>query len=242
MKHELPLLKRWVPSLKKRWASLISKNGFFIRRSQGAFFLLNPVNFVDRQIAFYDDYEIQQFSRFEDAMRSHGCDLFLDVGANLGYYSILVAKRGLARRVVAFEPDMRNRYQFEANIFMNRLTDKIEVIPKAVTSFTGKTRFQLWGASSTGQSKVSVTGDVDVETTCLDDFVEDRNARIFVKMDIEGHELEALRGMTRMASENKLFLQVEAFPENLPKVCEVLAGMGLQPCGSVRHDHYFSNF
>lgn len=243
MRYDIPVLKRVIPSLKKRWANLISKNGFIIHESNGGRFLLNCNNFVDRQIAFYDDYEAAQLQRFETALRRHECDLFLDVGANLGYYSILMALRDYAPRIVAFEPDARNRHQLGANILMNRLTDKIEVVPKAVTSFTGTVKFQPWAEKSTGQSQISKNDEgIDVDAVSLDDFVKEQDARIFIKMDIEGHELEAIHGMEQLATANKIFLQVESFPENFAKVRDALVAMGLKHQGTIDHDHYFSNF
>jgi len=243
LRHNIPILKRLIPSLKKRWAKLISQNGFIIRKSQGAYFLLNYKNFVDRQIAFYDDYEALQLAKFGNALSANGCDLFLDIGANIGYYSILFAKRGLADRVVAFEPDIRNRYQLNANILLNGMSRKIEVVPKAITSSARSVKFIQWSETSTGQSQISQnTGGIDVEGICLNDFVKEKNLRIFIKMDIEGHEIEAVRGMSEVVAANKIFLQVESFPENAQKLGEALTAMGLKYCGSVQHDHYFSNF
>ncbi len=133
MRHRIPLLKRAVPSIKKRIAKATWRGGYAIKESSGALFLLNYRNFVDRQIAFYDDFEVEQRRYLFSGLAEHGCDLFLDVGANIGFYSILVANNGLADRVVAFEPDARNRLQMGANLLMNGLVSKVDVVPKAVT-------------------------------------------------------------------------------------------------------------
>ncbi len=52
MRYRVPLLKRIIPSIKKRLARIRSHNGYFVGSSQGIPFLLNTENFVDRQIAF----------------------------------------------------------------------------------------------------------------------------------------------------------------------------------------------
>ena len=88
---KLPILKRLYPSLRKRWAEIFWKDGFAVVRSNGALFLVNHRNFVDRQIAFYGDYEAEQTAYLTTAMGEHGCDLFLDIGANIGLYSIRAA-------------------------------------------------------------------------------------------------------------------------------------------------------
>lgn len=84
MKHRVPILKRLYPSLKKRLARVFWRDGYSVVRSNSALFLVNYRNFVDRQIAFYDDYEAEQVEFLMNAMRERGCDLFLDIGANIG--------------------------------------------------------------------------------------------------------------------------------------------------------------
>lgn len=119
---------------------------------------------MDRQIAFYDDFEVEQRRYLFASLAEHGCDLFLDVGANIGFYSILVARSGLADRVVAFEPDARNRLQMGANLLMNGLVSTVDIVPKAVTGESGIVDFLPSPDTSTGQSRVGEgAGAIHVE-------------------------------------------------------------------------------
>ncbi len=154
MKHRIPLLKRLIPSVKKRIARLTWWDGWAIRRLNGAVFLLNYRNVVDRQIAFYGDFEADQRRYLFSHIGDSGCDLFLDVGANMGLYSILAARGSLAGRIVAFEPDERARVQMAANLLMNGLLSKVEIVAKAVSKETGSIEFLLSPNTVTGQSKV----------------------------------------------------------------------------------------
>ena len=95
MKHRVPVLKRLYPSFKKRLAQHFWRGGYSVVSSGGAQFLVNYRNFVDRQIAFYDDYEGEQIAYLMNAMNERGCDLFLDIGANIGFYSILIGRTDL---------------------------------------------------------------------------------------------------------------------------------------------------
>ncbi len=243
MKHRIPLLKRMIPSVKKRIARLTWWDGWAIRRLNGAVFLLNYRNVVDRQIAFYGDFEADQRRNLFSHIGASGCDLFLDVGANIGLYSILVAKRGLADRVVAFEPDARVRVQMEANLLMNGLLSKVEIVAKAVSKETGSIQFLLSSGTVTGQSKVGGgAGAIRVATVHLDDFLDAAGLRVFIKMDIEGHELEAIKGMERILTTNKVFLQVECFAANTPSLDEAMAMLRMKRRHKIGHDHYFSNF
>lgn len=76
----------------------------------------------------------------------------LDVGAHMGIYTLLAAcQLGSEGKVYAFEPDPRNLPFLEANIKRNGFADRAIVVPKVVSSQTGKTSFYL--AESTGISK-----------------------------------------------------------------------------------------
>lgn len=243
MKHRIPLLKRLIPSVKKRIARLTWWDGWAIRRLNGAVFLLNYRNVVDRQIAFYGDFEADQRRYLFSHIGDSGCDLFLDVGANMGLYSILAARGSLAGRIVAFEPDERARVQMAANLLMNGLLSKVEIVAKAVSKETGSIEFLLSPNTVTGQSKVGGgAGAIQIETVHLDDFLDAVGLRVFIKMDIEGHELEAIKGMERILTANKVFLQVECFAANTPSLDEAMATLGMKRRHRIDHDHYFSNF
>ncbi len=241
-RYNIPFLKRLVPSFGKLVARMTWPNGFALKPSRGSLFLLHYRNFVDRQIAFYDDFERGQLDFFLDEMAKLPGGIFLDVGANIGYYSILVAAKGLARRVVAFEPDIRNRYQMEANLLLNGLVGKVELVDRAVSEKTGVISFLHYDESVTGQSRVGV-GENAVELPCvaLDDFLSLRGENLFLKIDIEGHEAAAIAGMKQLLAGNKVFLQVECFDENFEAFIREMAAMGLHLVHAIGNDRYFSN-
>lgn len=242
MRYKIPILKRAVPSFKKRLAKLTSKGGFLLKRSHGAVFLLNYRNFVDRQIAFYDDYEDRQLGALLTAIRAGACDLFLDIGANIGFYSVIVALN-CSSEVIAFEPDQRNSRQLGANLLMNRLIGRVRVVTKAVSSRTGPIRFQPSPDASTGQSSIRAQDDgIEVEAIRMDDLVNHENKTIFIKIDIEGHELEAIKGMSRLLARNKVFIQVECFDHHIAELTSTLAGMGITQKHRINDDYYYSNF
>jgi FkbM family methyltransferase len=199
-------------------------------------------NYVDRQIVFYDDFETEQTRYLFEQMKARGCDLFVDVGANIGFYAVQVALRGLSRNILAFEPDEWNRLQLGANILINRVIGKITVRDQAVSSFSGTVAFSPASNTSTGQSRVDERGrGAAVPCVSLDDVVADSGRRIFIKMDIEGHELAAIRGMKGCAERNRVFLQVESFPTHVEHVKNELAGMAMSHVARIGDDHFFAN-
>ncbi|EKV27403.1 methyltransferase FkbM family [Caenispirillum salinarum AK4] len=236
------ILKRLVPSAKKRLYALVSRGDFVLRRRSGAVFLLNPANFVDRQILFYDDFEQAQKQVFMEQIRKHDCDLFVDVGANLGYYSILLALAVPNLEIVVFEPDRRNRLQMGANMFMNGVADRITLLDKAVSDRSGTVSFVPAAATSTGQSKVAEgPGAVSIPAVALDDALPVSGRRIAVKMDIEGFEAVAVRGMRRLIAENQVVMQVECFEHNHAALDEQMRAMGMRLLRSIDEDRYYTS-
>ncbi len=118
---------------------------------------------------------------------------FVDVGAHVGYYTVLGAKRvGITGRVYAFEPANQNLHHLKIN------TEKfaqVEIIPAAVSDVSGSAPLYL-DHSSTHSLMIRHQRSINVPTVTLDDFFSSRGwPRVdVVKMDIEGGEPRALRG------------------------------------------------
>ncbi len=141
-------------------------------------------------------------------------DIVVDLGANLGYFTLLAAKLvGPKGKVYAFEPEPINYSLLLQNIALNGY-DNVVPVPKAVSNVTGKVRFFL-DKKDTGAHTIyqpSDKGDfIEVESVVLDEFFKDKNHPInVIKMDIEGAEMAALSGMNRIIRENenlKMFVE-----------------------------------
>lgn len=123
--------------------------------------------------------------------------VFVDVGANIGYYSCLA--RSLGRRVIAVEPLAENRKHLYANLKDNNWDD-VEVFPVALSSEPGLAT--LYGASSTGASLIGSWAGASqrfrriVPLSTLDILLGQRfaGARLIIKVDVEGVEYEVLSG------------------------------------------------
>ena len=234
--RQFPLLKRLIPSARKRFAALTWPGDFKIVRRHDALFLVNFRNYVDRELAFYGGFEREQIALLLGNMRTRGCDLFIDVGANIGFYSVIAARAGT--EVIAFEPDPRNLAQLRANIFLNRLNDRVSVQELAVSEASGTVGFQFFSDTSTGQSHVSATADNTVKSVALDVFLAVKGRRLFLKIDIEGHELSAIAGMKRLLAENECFLQIESLAPNDERLRGVLSASGYRCLRSIGYDHF----
>lgn len=147
--------------------------------------------------------------------------LVLDIGANLGAYSIPLAKHLLAKRgtVMGFEPQKIIYYQLCGNIVLNRL-DNYDALNCAVGDRSGEIEipevnydqaFNIGGYSidqkyrELNGTQGSVTQKMNkVRMIALDDLEVDRSPSL-IKMDVEGYELMVLKGANR-------FLEKHRFP------------------------------
>ena len=119
---------------------------------------------------------------------------FLDVGANIGYYSLYVAP--LVRRVFSFEPDPRNHPPLDGNAQVSR---NIFIQKAALSSRTGEVMLELGSDSSVSKIPMKPGGEggktVVVPALTLDAFARSQpDLRVTgIKLDTEGHELAILR-------------------------------------------------
>jgi FkbM family methyltransferase len=142
----------------------------------------------------------------------------LDIGAHIGYFSLLAARQvGPAGQVWSFEPDPANRASLERNIDANGMVDRVLVVPLAVVSCGGEGElYQV--ANDTGSSTLYPTrrgeGErVDVTTTSLDEWAEAEGwPQIdLIKMDTEGGEGAVIAGMTGLIRRNPSVVMVLEF-------------------------------
>jgi len=130
-------------------------------------------------------------------------DCVVDIGANLGYYTLLEARLvGGSGRVYAIEPDPDNVKLLKKNIELNAFSN-IEVFELAISNTQAivplyKSIQSNWH-SLTDYSRERVkfnAGEVlDVQATTLDEFLRDKVYPRAIRMDVEGHEYEIFKGM-----------------------------------------------
>jgi FkbM family methyltransferase len=126
--------------------------------------------------------------------------IFYDLGANIGYFSLLAARLvGAGGRVYSFEPDAEVAARLRRNIELNE-SSNITVVEAGVWSANTTVCFVPSDASSpergTGKFLVGQDRAAGTQTRCvaLDDFVQSASPPDAIKCDVEGAELEALRG------------------------------------------------
>lgn len=144
-------------------------------------------------------------------------DTFYDIGANIGFFTVIAAKLvGASGRVYAFEPVPENAACIRRNVQLNRFSN-ITVFEKAVSSSTGEGELLLTqhpggNALSTAYRPPDMKGSMTVELVSIDDLVGQQILAppTFVKIDVEGAELDVLQGMSKTIQEFKPVILYEA--------------------------------
>ena len=194
------LLSRWPAA--PFWARLPDDLG-------GLYFRCNLRDHIMREVCFTGRYEPQETALLTHLLRDGMT--FVDVGANWGYFSLVGSHLvGPSGRVVSVEADPRARAALRSNIERNGLTT-IDLLEVAASDRHGTLRLQEYaeGASDSGNYGLTSTTTIieggrrfEVAARPLDDALDEAGVdRVDVlKMDIEGGEALALRGLERRLS------------------------------------------
>jgi FkbM family methyltransferase len=163
---------------------------------------------------------VQHETRFLERMLAaiQPGDTLFDVGANIGVLSILLAavKRADGITVHAFEPEERNVERLRKNISLNGL-NSVHAHAFGLGAETGTVSFYVDGEAGTGTHSMlaSAAGGrerIEIQIRRGDEFIAEHDAAPdVVKIDVEGAEMEVLRGMTQALAQRSVrdwFLEV----------------------------------
>ena len=141
-------------------------------------------------------------------------DTVVDVGAHIGLYTLIAAKKvGPSGKVIAIEPDPENFKILKKNILLNLLMN-VEALQCAVYSTKEKVKLFLpeieggrtiFNTVMQDRARTSTENFIEVEANTLDNILESINITEvnWIKIDVEGAELEVLKGAVNTLSSNK---------------------------------------
>ena len=131
-----------------------------------------------------------------------------DVGANIGFYTVIASRLVGPGRVVAFEPLPASFAALEENLRLNGMTN-VDVARIALSDAVGTATLNVFAgltesrleAHESSKSTKPLVDQIDVQVSTLDDQLEVFPAPSLLKIDIEGAEPAALRGASVMLGE-----------------------------------------
>jgi FkbM family methyltransferase len=178
----------------------------------GADFEVSLDDLIGRTIYLNGTWERENTSLIHATVKPG--DIVFDVGANTGYFTLLFSRlAGASGRVFAFEPVPSTRDVLLRNLAAAPWSANVQVLPLALSQSAGTVLINVAGPSNTGASHViaaeandygrTAAGAVETLTiTCATGdeiwLREGKPPVDLVKIDIEGHELHALKGMCAM--------------------------------------------
>jgi FkbM family methyltransferase len=136
--------------------------------------------------------------------------VFVDVGAHFGIFSTVFATLVTGGRALAFEPVEASSRVLREHLRLNGVSDRVEVIDAALGASPGEARAIIdpAGFAAFGRSDPGATSRFEVRT--LDGEVERTGLRPdLLKVDVEGFELEVLRGGSRLLRDHRPFIFLE---------------------------------
>ena len=130
---------------------------------------------------------------------------YLDIGVNIGTHSIVYSK--LFNNIIAFEPDIYNYNQSKENLKINNIIN-VNLINKSLGSVHGFVKTAQHSNHSRECIYTTLCNDEsDIEQITLDSL--NLNDIDFIKMDVEGHELDIIKGAVKTIQRNKPILEFE---------------------------------
>lgn len=194
-------------------------------------------------------YEPVQPYVFLELAKEFGSEVFVDVGANIGAYSVFLSSLACIQRVYSFEAAPETYDELKKNVGLNDPDGKVQTFHKAISHCEGEVRFGIVGSFSGANSIVSTsiheqkkfTGEVFVDCVPLDRVVSEKSKNICIKIDVEGHEKAVLAGAKSLLTENGSLIQVEDYLGGDSSPSELLRSYGYTKIFSIGPDGYFTN-
>jgi FkbM family methyltransferase len=172
----------------------------------------------------------------------HEGDIVIDVGANIGYYTLIFAQLvGKSGKVIAFEPEPKNFEILKKNVEINNYNNVI-LEPKIVSEKCGKMKLYVSDSDIVAhriQKMDTLKNFVEVESVTLDDYLKKLNLDKkvnFIKIDVEGAEPNVLEGSNNILKKNdhlKIFTEfnrevVKNYGTEPKKMIDLLYGNGFK--------------
>lgn len=180
------------------------KNSFYkTETGSWSIFSSTPLYFITKEIERYEKY----YKIGRD-------DTVIDAGAFNGILSLVYAEKAKSGKVFSFEPDRKNLQGLEENLNLNGNPKNIHLIKEGLWFYRGEVKFYEAGSvASSSFYKAEDSEENIIKVTSLDDFVaENKIKKIdFIKMDVEGAELNILKGARKMLSNFKPNLSIATY-------------------------------
>jgi FkbM family methyltransferase len=252
----LKFLKKIYESIIYKFYILIGKEEILIK-SQNINLLIEIRDPIEREIFFNLSYEEEQIATLVEFSKKNKQDFFLDIGSNCGYYALFIAKTFPSTHVIAFEPIKKTYEKLVKNIHLNNLKKQIQTFNFGLSDTNDEVQMRTLIKKGFIQSGGFTVNDKNRELktneTLLkadlkigDEVIKYINKNLLIKIDVEGHEINVLKGLSRLINNNKIYMQIEIFHENKENIFNFLKKNDFKFIkninGNRKNDYFFVNY
>ena len=252
------IIKKITSSILRRYFSYFRKNGSYFK-IEGIYMFLNFLDPVDKEIILTKEYEARQISILISNIKKYHINYFVDVGANCGYYSLIIAKKIKKIKILSFEPNIEAIAKFKKSLKRNLLLKrKIQLKEYGLANKNSKYLMRSlvkYGYTQSSGSSIEKDNDKSFSNIVRyfaefkkgDDQIKIKQKIISLKVDVEGSEIDVLNGLKKLLKKNKVFLQIEIFDKNYRKVNNFLKISNFKLDNKISSnsnyaDYYYKNF
>ena len=173
------------------------------------------------------NYELETVDFLESNIKQ-GATCY-DIGGHVGYISLIMGKlAGKSGKVFTFEPRPINISYIERHISMNHIGN-VSLLKTGLSNYEGSAKFDL--DTGTGMGKIANNGTLEIKVQSLDTLYEkgEIDGPNFIKMDIEGEEVKALKGAEKLLKKYMPVLNISTHGEDIHEKCmEFIKSLGYQ--------------
>ena len=209
---------------------------------------------IDREIILSQEFEKQEIKFLIEQIKINKIDYFVDVGANCGYYSLKISSEISNIKILAFEPNIEAFDKFSKSLKGNiDLSKNIKLENFGLSNTNTKLRMQSmikFGYAQTGGTAV-IDNKFSRENFTFfanfkigDDCINMIDEKLSIKIDVEGHEFNVLKGLTKILKNNFCILQIEIFDSNFENLNNFLLSIGYKKFYEIkkRANYFYKKF
>ena len=203
------------------------------------FFFYKNDTIIGQSLRHYGEYTELEIGLLKNFIKSHYA--IYDVGANIGYHTIAFSK--MAKHVYAFEPNKKNLRLLQKN---TKTCENVTVYDVAVSNSAGTLHVQDFDTNVPGNyGEMLIKEDGQECKSITIDELEDVYGPDLLKIDVEGHELQVLRGAIKTITEFNPVIFYEAHGTDLAEIYDLLTDLGYRlywyPCPNYNPMNYKKN-
>jgi len=226
-----------IPFFKKIYSrilnTILNSNDEFIVNFKNIRLSLNIRDPIDKIIFYKNEYEEKQIRFLSRWIKKNKPNIFIDVGANFGVYSLRISKLFKMLKIIAIEPVLTTFNKLKNNIKINNLKKRIKIYNVGLSNTSGtkkmitlkRRNYIQSGGFSFNIPKRKLHNDEVTQyhkSIIGDKILKFKKEKIVIKIDVEGYENKVLLGIKNLLNNNRILLQIEIFDDNFEKINKFL--------------------